>query len=142
MNNFQLPHKLSELAQMALDDVAAVEKLEGYSIDMDDVFHAAYPDDGLCVVCAAGAVMVNRLGADRALDHGPRDFGPNNSNALLAIDSLRVGQVGAALGRLIHGYSKGVRHALDRSIAQYATSATDWRADMIRLVADLREAGL
>lgn len=62
----QLPHVLSELAQMAVDDVRKCEALpEKFAIWMGTWFAPNMElIGGRCALCAAGAVMANRLDAE------------------------------------------------------------------------------
>jgi hypothetical protein len=140
---FQLPHKLSELARIALDDVVAVEQLtDRYVVAMDNVFHTPgyIEDDERCVVCAAGAVMVQRLNADPEIDFGPYEFGTHNGDALMAIDCLREGDVAGALRALqLSGYATS---PLDRDLPEYSSENAEWHEAMQELIDDLTEAGL
>ncbi len=139
----QLPHKLSELAKMALDDVVAVEQLaDRYVVGMHDVFHTPgyNEDDERCVVCAAGCVMVQRLKAEPEHDVGPYEFGKHNGDALMAIDCLRTGDVAGALRTLqLSGYAT---HSLDRYLPDYSEGDASWHEAMQVLIDDLEEAGL
>jgi hypothetical protein len=139
---FQLPHKLSVLAEMALDDVVKVEQLNGFVIDMSEFII----DGGeVCSVCAAGAVMVQRLGATKS--NTTEDFGLDNKRALWAIDALRLGLVGKAKQRLTMGNppidnAADADHWLDRDLPEYDADCSDWHEAMQVLIDDLREAGL
>lgn len=99
-DTIQLPHVLSELAQMALDDVTVIDQREGFVVCMGDWYTT---DDNVgCAVCAAGSVMVQRLGmrgvgALCSYSAIEVKFGRHNMLALLAIDMLRRGWVGDAL---------------------------------------------
>lgn len=143
----KLPHKLSELARVALDDVVACEREPSrFTVEMNEAYCApGEGPDGTCWVCAAGAVMVQRLG--RGVSEGeafPHSFDNHNRDALLAINQLRMGAVGAALARLGrsdeelgHG-----SHELDREMPEYESSGADWHSAMEILIDDLVEAGL
>jgi hypothetical protein len=139
----QLPNKLSELAQMALDDVLAVERLPNqFVVDMGEFI---VESGNLCRVCAAGAVMVQRLGA--TTNSTTNDFGPHNKWALWAIDKLRMGYVGWAL-QILKGDERvawrreDTDHALDRDVPEYSTDSGEWHVAMRSLIADLQKAGL
>jgi hypothetical protein len=147
----QLPHKLSDLAQIALDDVMRIRSLPGYRINMNR-WHELL--GGSCAVCAAGAVIANRLSVDRESDVFGVDFdkrfGAANAKALLIIDELRSGAVGNAKNLLgasdEDAYSVWANnfatHQLDRNIVEYHEDPEQWRSDMLDLIADLRQAGL
>ncbi len=157
---FQLPHKLSELATMALDDVVAVSQLPGFKINMAEWYS---PRHKACTVCVAGSVMVRHLHhTGRKIIGSPvtlvEAFGEANARALLAIDMLRRGAVGSALACLARGdvawrealdSSSFDDHPLSRDIDPLNEDDTDrdglpplWVDEMTRLVEDLTEAGL
>lgn len=164
MTTVQLPHVLSELAQIALDDVIKVEVLPGYRIGMAS-WHAVDSFSAGCTVCAAGAVMDRTLGLERETNLDSvhdilKRFGAHNGAALLAIDALRRGAVGEALTILgsedpeASWYAdeeacgddededelRIPRHALSRELPQYTEDG--WHDAMRELIADLRKAGL
>jgi hypothetical protein len=170
-----LPHKLSDLAQIALDDVLKVHERDGYIVNMQAWLerHSA-----ACVVCAAGAVAVERLNPARDMDVTGTGsvlitrFGLHNGTALLAVDMLRRGWVGAALSVIEsetpastwEGFAwdrvEPSHHPLNRLIsaglaendiepddddnlpADQLLDSEEWGETMRRLIADLREAGL
>jgi hypothetical protein len=140
---FQLPHKLSELATMALDDVVEVEQLKDrYVVSMNAVYHSpGDAGDKRCTVCAAGAIMARRLLADPELEAWPYNFGTQNGDALYAVDCLRTGDVAGALRHLgLSGYSTS---PLDRDMPAYsAEGAPRWHEAMLELIHDLTKAGL
>lgn len=146
--SYQLPHVLSELAQVALDDIAKTPAL-GLGIRM-----TSWCNKRACTVCAAGAVMVSRLGMPFAdgehcghrwmLDR----FGLHNTLALAAIDCLREGNVGFAIATMetqsldtwVNDDEGDDLHALARPMP--VEFGDEWLAEMRRLVTDLREANL
>ena len=87
----KLPEKPSELIRVALEDMRATEQVPRYIINMD-MWHFPAPD-GICEVCAAGAVMARRLGADPKASKDPADFGGETSKKLLALNLFRAGLV-------------------------------------------------
>lgn len=154
MTDVRLPHKLSELAQIALDDVTKVETLPGFQIDMGN--WARSYNGGNCHVCAAGAVMVERLGLrngegvqnnEQLLER----FGYENGAALLAIDALRRGCINDAI-RILDSEDPAETwdlcdldpdcddHRLSRKVPLYGHQ--NWRMAMETLVADLHRVGL
>ncbi|HTJ17773.1 MAG TPA: hypothetical protein VL494_13430 [Steroidobacteraceae bacterium] len=144
-----LPHKLSELAQMALDDVEAIERSGIHGIEMAS-WCRWDSTGGPCAMCAAGAVAVQRLGLSRTVvSHVEfyKLFGDHNADALVAVDQLRMGNVGAAL-LLVEGsedwetVNDSEEHELNREIPRYGIDMAGWHAGMRALIADLREAGL
>ncbi len=148
----QLPHKLSELAQMALDDVTAMENTPGYVVTMG-YWHTTRHLKMECGVCAAGCVISRRLGVAADVDLDSADsfadtFGRDNSNALLAIDCVREGRIQQALdcvngGGVDRWYDVSQDdHDLSREMADYADDRAQWHLDMAELIADLTAAGL
>lgn len=87
-----LPHVPSALIRLALADLRKVEAMpETYRVDMG-TWHA--PElNGTCVVCFAGAVMANTLGAPRDRSFSQYGFGEHNFTALDALDDFRLGCV-------------------------------------------------
>jgi hypothetical protein len=165
MTDVLLPHKLSELAQIALDDTTTKLEPLGISVNMSAWCRPDRRPGHSCTVCAAGAVMVARLGLDvskgEAFGHEwlVRDFGEHNALALVAIDSLRQGQVGVALNVLSSKsfqpwkdspehhdedfpelWTGADGHALSRQMDD--EFGEQWREEMLDLIASLREAGL
>lgn len=152
---YLLPHKLSELAQVALNDLALAESLpKQYRIDMGNWL--VQKTSGVCVMCAAGAVMSFTLGEalrlGERLDHPTRiaqRFG-ENARALFAIDMLRRGWVGSALAIINSDEPEKTwwecddqdDHELTREMGEYESGPDGWRDEMNQLVSDLREAGL
>lgn len=154
----QLPHKLSELARIALDDVVAVSQLPGFTIRLCEWYA---PRRSNCMICVAGAVMVQRLGCTRRSSISSpgelaREFGPHNARALLAIDMLRRGNVGHALACIERGmqaWYDGLeladQHELSCGLDPAPEDDTDkdglppiWVEAMGELIDDLEKAGL
>lgn len=150
----ELPNKLSELAAMALDDVTELEQRPSeFTIDMEEAYLDPAGPNGTCVICAAGAVMVQRLGASPDHVLFPHSFEPRIHRALEAIDRLRDGSVGAAFvelrARVIHPSAMksfdadyAAARELDRDMPRYSESTELWREEMQVLIDDLEEAGL
>jgi len=148
----QLPHKLWQLLEIALHDVKAVEAKPEYTVNMIQWHTPRFQGGDTCAVCAAGCVMISRLGVEEDSGHITsaifhRLFGAHNAAALCAIDELRDGQVGAALGILIDGASSWCEashdpHKLDRDVEQYHVDPLQWHSDMDKLLSDLKEADL
>jgi hypothetical protein len=147
----QLPHKLSELAQIALDDVTEIENTPGYTVAMES-WHT--PGSASCEVCAAGSVMVCHFGLQKedyiCLGVFEKLFGGSNTRALLAIDCLRRGFVSAAQQVLIDRQAwitlplddYDDPHEVSRPMPDYDDNPASWHSEMAQLIADLRAAGL
>lgn len=116
-----LPTKMSALIKLALKDIRVMEKTKNVVVDMGTYFEPraeliCRTDNGVvvekktvCVVCAAGAVMANTLGANI---NGRNELSPTNfagnERQLNAIDALRSGAVGGAavaLGLITNYYT-------------------------------------
>ena len=93
---FKEINKLYELLDLALDDLVVInDKKNKYELSMN-IWHSP-EDNGKCSVCLAGAVMANRLKADRKKYKKPENFDYEEHDRLLAIDALRQGEIGYAM---------------------------------------------
>lgn len=127
-----LPDKPSALLALALKDLASCEHNPlHYIVNMGVwvIQDPEYPSDP-CIVCLAGAVMVQSLSITKTVVH------PNDLHALceadrrklMALDALRIGEIDDAL-RQLH---------LPRPLAcppcvyvpEYIDGATAWRVAM------------
>ena len=106
----RLPKKPSALILLALADLAKAERTPGDRIDMRTwhigVIESYDPEtckvekaagNGSCVVCLAGSVMAFSLNVPRTRSIEPNEYPDEVERALLAINSFRVGEIGAAL---------------------------------------------
>lgn len=144
-NSKRLPDRPSELIEVALRDLEAVERRNDlYVVDMG-VWHSwdmTPRGDGegpRCSVCLAGAVMAQTLGADPEADLDPMDFELEHAK-LSALNAFRVGDITGGLHRL--GLMReGV--PVDRNVPPYyRNSGEQFKAAMREMVAELREDGL
>ena len=117
---------LHKLLGVALTDLAWAERTPGFVIDMS-VFVSKQA--GPCRVCLGGSVMARR---ERFKDE------INVPDYAVALDVLRLGAVSHALDQLGRSWSYG----LDRKVRHYHTDRDQFLADMEKLRADLKEAGL
>lgn len=153
-----LPDTLHELLDVAMEDVAALEKDPDYEIQMDETWHlptSQFSQETLrtftnpraaCVICAAGATMVRRFHASKRRGYRPSSFGHRNEVRLKAIDWLRLGDVSAAWNIL---YSDEpfpdvpiYVSALNREVVIYEKDRAQWWEDAMELHMDLRKAGV
>lgn len=97
-----LPSKPSELVELAILDLKAIEQNPNYLIDMDSWHVGSYRDHPnierpRCLVCLAGAVMAQSLGIETTMTVKPWDpiFDEDDStkNKLEALDSFRSGDI-------------------------------------------------
>ena len=133
---------LSTVLRIGLEDLEATEKFpEVYKIDMGK-FHQ--PDRDKCVVCAAGAVMAQTLGAKPTSLVGPCDYPKAIGMRLEAIDWARLGCFSFAAETM--GYPDEDQFQIYRltgedDVTAYEESPTKFKADMRRHIATLVKAG-
>jgi len=145
MNTDQLPAKLSELLQLALDDLRKSEADDKVVVDMSywlrdrELYEETEGDLAApvqCVVCMAGSVMIHTLKAIRHITSYPRDYNYKTSGRLRAIDQLRVGNVAAAASLV------GADTTISmRDITCYHEDRAAFVADIEQLIQELREDG-
>lgn len=86
--------KPSELLDLAVKDLKAVEDADGYEVNMS-YYHAYRPNVGVCEVCLAGSVMVQSCGVSRTMSGS--DVFDIFGKQYRALDSFRCGAVSEAL---------------------------------------------
>lgn len=132
------PEPLSDVPSVAilqaLEDLEACERDPRYEIHMN-AWHEE--EDGQCLVCLAGSVMAQRLGASVGEYLEPGDF-ERESNKLRALDNFRCGLVAEGLRQF---HRQPVAIEWERSIS-YHTDPAAFKADMRRLAVLLAEHGL
>lgn len=102
-DEIRLPDKLSELCEVALEDVLALEKAGGYGYNPDRwVYYPPTLTGGkqICEVCLAGSVMVRTLGVTHDVKT-PDDLGHDAAPKLRALDYVRMGLFFDALDEII-----------------------------------------
>ncbi len=103
-----LPKKLSALLRLAVADAQAVEKLDGYTLDMGSwhmpAGHESNPTPSKCSVCMAGAVMVRTLKAPRSRLVYPDKFRGVAADRLGAINDMRIGDMSLAHAKVSGEY--------------------------------------
>ena len=90
-----LPSKPSALIRVALADLQKCEKDKRYGIDMGD-WHQPHAKL-CCVVCLAGSVMAQSLGAQIGESRTPDDWSNTVARQLFALDDFRQGDVSDGL---------------------------------------------
>lgn len=94
----ELPDKLSDLILVALEDLEKAEASPKHIIVMW-MWHLPRLGllDNLCSVCLAGSVMAFSLGANPSTPRTPGDYSHHINNKLLALNSVRGGDISLAL---------------------------------------------
>jgi hypothetical protein len=133
----KLPEKMSDLIDVALEDLAKVEASEKYIVEMGTWHEPGEPMEA-CEVCFAGGVMAMSLNADPEDLLSPDDFKLDIANKLSALNELRMGDTQCAALEL------GIDHGEFpfRNITHYSDDPAGFVADTKQLAVDLREAGL
>lgn len=136
MTTTELPDKPSELIRLAIKDLEACEKSDAYTTDML-VWHRPSTENEKCIVCFAGAVMANTLGADPKTRVEPPHFGEDIEAKLDALDSFKCGEVEEAMEELCVD-SK----LLDREVSRYDEGREkQFKSDMLDLADELEAEG-
>jgi len=139
-----LPDKMSDLLALAARDLRAVEEDSAYRVDMSD-WHFPDPYTGQCEVCMAGAVLAVTVGVDPQEEFVPDTMTLDLHKKMLAINSLRMGNVHKASFTLrgTETAREAARLAdLDRGMSDYHIDREAFFADVEKLIQDLRQAGL
>lgn len=146
--------KLWRVAEIALEDLAAVEKQKKlYHIEMDNWHVPANETDynysGKCEVCLAGSVIANSLGASHETMLRPANFSEQVNRRLCAINALRCGEVGTALHHdMMHGGTNarataaGLHEDFIMRATPYEKDKRAFKRDMRKIIALLRKFDL
>lgn len=152
-----LPKKLSDLIELAVDDVKAVARNKKYILDLD---HWHIPMFGVgwapkvvhCAVCFAGSVIANTLKKSIHESIGPDDLSKTDQRAMFALNGVRQGLVVLALydlevsERKIEKYKEKYVSTEEFYYGGKALQCKEKRKqfykDMARVVKQLREVGL
>lgn len=130
----KLPNKPSQLLEVALSDLAKVERSKKYRVKMN-AYHE--PCGKICQVCLAGAVMAKTLDVDKSLFKRPWSFNTATSKKLHALDALRLGDIGGAFTELGIKTPKGLRENV--FVTEYQTSPRDFKKDLRKIIKSLKE---
>lgn len=90
----RLPLEPSKLIRLALKDLASVEKLPQYDVDMS-IWHVPTTCD-ICAVCFAGAIMACTLEFKPSHAVHPGLLNHSDGRALLALEKFRIGCLSSA----------------------------------------------
>jgi hypothetical protein len=143
---FEAAKKLHEILAIAMKDLRAVEKLNRVVVDMS-VFWSKN-ETGECGVCFAGAVIhkrakgLDKLEEDWAGDAecSPSHFKTDVARKLWALDSLRLGCVGDALGAMTNRAMvlSDPPKTPDREVVDYEEDREKWWEQMRQLRKELK----
>lgn len=126
------PTKLSDLIQLALDDIDAIEKDPRYVVDMN-WWHM--PMDVACHVCLAGAVMARSLEVPIDACSYPH-YHKGWWAALKALDAVRQGILSSAFFGF---YNKCMPEEWPTYVTNH--SSNTWRENAIACMDFFREKG-
>lgn len=130
----KLPDKLSDLIELALSDLAKVERSKRYAVDMK-FFHR--PKGGTCHVCFAGAVMAKTLG-NPINQHVVPSINEYHSQ-LIALDVLRHGHMDRVFQLIQRTKPQVIPDRID--IPDYKYGRAGFKRALRKLVRLLREYG-
>lgn len=133
----KLPDIPSELITLALNDLLKVEKRKGYKVDMS-VWHE--PDNKVCLVCLAGAVLACEYGLDKRVEVDWDEIGEEASLKADALNCFRTGGIDFGFESLKLDQDLG--QSFNRVITKYSDDRLGFYRDMRKLVRDLRKQGL
>ena len=128
----KLPGKPSALLELAMKDLAKVERSQRYIVDMVE-WHSPILNNQ-CAVCLAGAVMANSLDIPPDHDITPDCF-YQEEHALCAIDEFRCGNISRGFKFL--GISGGLE--FNRTMPRYGNR--EFKPAMKQLIKDLKKGG-
>jgi hypothetical protein len=137
----ELPEQMSALLELALDDLAKIEKNRRYTVSMGS-WHVYSPNTDTCFVCLAGAVMACSLKMPIEKNVKPEDFDDETGYCLTALDYLRVGDIDAAYAaRYGEGGEVSDKLPLRVEVPAYGADKAGWWVSMWDLVKTLKAAG-
>ncbi len=156
----KLPRKLSDLLELAINDLEKVENSKEYSVDMGVWIKPHI--GGRCMVCLAGSVMAMSLHVkvdpkDLDENYQATGFSPtcfteftagdfakysnDDADALSALNDLRCGSIGAAGACMDIDMEDELVDKFDRDVSGYSDNPELFKFQMRELVKDLRTHG-
>lgn len=136
-----LPDKLSDLAQLAIDDAESLDRSRywpnAYAFHSPKRIAERHADIGIvrrCNVCLAGFVIAGTLRADPTAFRTPDEYDLETHRKLGALDFVRTGELTAAFDLLheprerndqYHRDRKRIRRVI-RALRDRREPATDW----------------
>lgn len=144
MTRKTLPKKLSDCLELALKDLAQVERMKRtYTVSM----YRWHEPNGKCTVCLAGSVMARTLERDPSDDCGPTSFDDARTrDRLYALNFLRQGDIAYALGEIGRATERlpdtiAVTDYMPGRSVSARTKRSAFKRDMCKIVKLLRSAG-
>lgn len=129
----ELPEKLSDLLELALKDLAKVERSKKYIVDMLD-WHLPLKN-GKCKVCLAGAVLAKTQKLPLNVDF--TDITLGDDSKFYALDDIRRGRIRSALVSMNLRYHGDIPDNVE--VIPYNIDKKLWRNDMKKILALLRK---
>ena len=129
----------SELLRCALTDLMRCNNDPLYNIEMGSWHSPHTGGSNQCDVCLAGSVMAQSLGANAVHWLMPANYKGEVQAPLLALDSMRMGSVGAAFHQL--GLNPEQGRNFSCGITPWEISPTNFLVQMFQLADDLDAAG-
>ena len=130
-----LPDKLSDLIEVALDDLEKTAVDPRYRVNMN-TWHT--PHKGVCHVCLAGAVMAQTLKLDPVVDYVRDRSLYAVDRKLSALNNVRLGSVQLALDNM--GF-KDAPHWSRMEVPHYNVDAAGFKTTLRQLATELRAKG-
>ena len=90
MDNLDSITKLSQLVELAINDMASVKKDKRYKFD---VYKWHVPEGNKCFVCVAGAIMAKSLSCNWEMEYKLSHFRNRDRRLLESLDLLRNGHI-------------------------------------------------
>ena len=135
-----LPDKPSDLLELALYDLAKVERSRKYEVAMSG-WHNLDQQRDVCQVCLAGAVMAKSLHFKRTQTSWENLSG-TTVKKFFTLDMLRTGKVANAIREMnLSPADWGREFSHYRLIPSYDSDPAGFREALDKLVLDLREKG-
>ena len=141
MKTETLPDKLSDLLELALDDLETTEKDPAYEINML-YWHELDEVDNTCRVCLAGAVLAQTLEVPVSFNYLRYRPEPDLEDKMDAINFVRLGFVDYALKALNRAsfYEVG-KDRWRIEVPQYYIDPKRFKKTLRNLVPELRAKG-
>lgn len=108
---YRLPDTLSDLIDLAIKDARGLDR-ELYTPDYGEWHTYSYLDES-CSICLAGAVIAGSLRMSPRRNTHPDHFSHATGHCLLALEDVRMGNIGRAIARVRRGEKYTKEHEID-----------------------------